>query len=54
MGSIPSPVTARLEQNWSRAVQRQFSNILNTDLVNPLTVSGCHLRQMINIQARAF
>lgn len=54
MGSIPSPVTARLEQNWSRAVRRRFSHILKADLVDTLTVSGCHLRQMLNRQARAF
>lgn len=44
MGSIPSPVMARLEQNWSRAVHRRFSHILNTDLStlsrSPAAISG--------------
>lgn len=54
MGSIPSPVMARSEQNWSRAVQKRFSHILNTDSVDTLTVPGCHLQQMLDRQARAF
>lgn len=40
MGSIPSPVMARLEQNWSRAVQRRCSHILKREAVDTLTVSG--------------